>query len=246
MRHHRKLLVISVCAASALLAAPAAAQALTVYAAASLRDAFPAINRSPSYNFGGSNILQLQIQRGAPADVFASASAAEPQALFREGRCTRPVTFATNRLVLLVPARNPAHIRSVYSLRRGGLRLSVGTPGVPVGAYTRKVLTRMRLSKVLSINRVSQESNVAQITSKVALGSADAGFAYVTDARAVAGKVRAISLPLWAQPPVRYGICAVKRPGANTAGAQAFIRQVTSNRGRRTLKRFGFGLPPRG
>ena len=104
----------------------------------------------------------------------------------------------------------------------------------------------MRLSKVLSINRVSQEPNVAQITSKVALGSADAGFAYVTDARAVAGKVRAISLPLWAQPPVRYGICAVKRQGANTAGAQAFIRQVTSNRGRRTLKRFGFGLPPRG
>src|SRR5437867_984885 len=166
MRPRHKLLV-AVAAVAALLAVPAAADALTVYAAASLRDAFPLINRSPSYNFAGSNVLQLQIERGAPADVFASAGATEPQALFREGRCTRPVTFATNRLVLLVPARNPAHIRSVYSLRRGGLRLSIGTPGVPVGAYTRKLLARMRLSRVLSVNRVSRESNVAQITSKV-------------------------------------------------------------------------------
>src|SRR5215213_2486592 len=81
----------------ALAVAPAAAQAApTVYAAASLRDAFPAIDGAPTYNFAGSNTLQAQIERGAPADVFASASPAEAQALFHQGLCSRPVTFATN------------------------------------------------------------------------------------------------------------------------------------------------------
>ncbi len=81
----------------ALLAAPAAAQAApTVYAAASLRAAFPEIDAAPTYNFAGSNQLQRQIESGAPADVFAAASPKEAQALFQAGRCTRPVTFATN------------------------------------------------------------------------------------------------------------------------------------------------------
>ena len=82
-------------AGALVLAAPAAAQAFTVYGAASLSAALPRIDGSPKYNFAGSNQLQLQIERGAPADVFASASPAEAQALFREGRCSRPVTFAT-------------------------------------------------------------------------------------------------------------------------------------------------------
>src|SRR3712207_3639972 len=163
-------------AAAAALALPATASALNVYAAASLREAFPALDRGPSYNFAGSNQLQLQIERGAPADVFASASPEEAQALFRQGRCTRPVTFATNALVLITPRGNPGRIDSVYDLRRGGLRLAVGTPGVPVGGYTRSVLRRLRLSSVLQRNTVSSEPNVASITSKVALGSADAGF----------------------------------------------------------------------
>src|SRR3712207_2108909 len=159
-------------AAAAALALPATASALNVYAAASLRDAFPALDRSPRYNFAGSNQLQLQIERGAPADVFASASPKEAQALFRQGRCTRPVTFATNSLVLITPRANRARIDSVYALRRGGLRLPAGAPAVPIGAYTRTVLRRLGLSSVLRRNRVSSEANVASITSKVALGSA--------------------------------------------------------------------------
>src|SRR5258705_5892544 len=91
----------------AMLAAPAAAQAAPrVFAAATLRAAFPQIDGAPTYNFAGSNQLQTQIRNGAPADVFASASPKEAQALFREGRCTRPVTFATNVLVVLVPKSN--------------------------------------------------------------------------------------------------------------------------------------------
>lgn len=224
------------------LAAPAAASALDVFAASSLRDVFTQIDAGPTYNFAASNTLQLQIERGADADVFASASPAEPQALFREGRCDRPVTFATNKLVLIVPKGNPGNIRSVFSLRAGGRNLAVGAKGVPVGDYTRALLRRLGLSRALTSNTVSQESNVAGVVSKVALGSADAGFAYVTDARIAGDKVQAIRLPRYAQPPVRYQICSVNRSGAATA----FINKVRSARGRSLLKAAGFGLPPRG
>jgi molybdate transport system substrate-binding protein len=232
--------------AAAFAALTSTASALNVYAASSLRDAFPAITGSPSYNFGGSNTLQAQIERGAPADVFASASPDQARALFKEGLCSRPVTFATNKLVLIVPSGNPGHVRSVYTLRQGGRRLSIGTGGVPIGDYTRKLLRRMHLSSTLSSNTVSQETNVANITSKVVLGSADAGFVYVTDRRAAGDRVRGISLPRWAQPPVRYSTCTVRRSGANASGGAAFIRRLRSTTGRRVLKRFGFGLPPRG
>jgi molybdate transport system substrate-binding protein len=247
MRTHRQAALTAALLTAVALAAPVAASAAPrVYAAASLREVFPQIDGSPTFNFAGSNTLQLQIERGAPADVFASASQKEAQALFREGRCERPVTFATNVLVLLVPNSNPGNVRSVYSLRSGGRRLAVGTPGVPIGDYTRRLLSRMRLSSILRNNTVSNESNVANIVSKVALGSADAGFAYVTDGRVAADRTNALSLPRWAQPPVRYQICAVKRPGADTAGAKTFIARVRSQRARGILKHAGFGLPPRG
>jgi molybdate transport system substrate-binding protein len=242
----RRTTLAAVLAAAVALAAPAAASALNVYAATSLTNVFPALNKGPSYSFGGSNTLQSQIERGAPADVFASASPNEAQALFREGLCTRPVTFAINRLVLLIPNSNPGSITSVYALRSGGRKLSIGTAGVPIGAYTRQLLKRMRLSGILSSNRVSQQTNVGQITSQVALGAADAGFVYYTDGLAVRDRTKIISLPKWAQPPVRYQMCTVRRPGADTAGAAAFIKQVTGKAGRGALKAYGFGLPPRG
>jgi molybdate transport system substrate-binding protein len=242
----RRTTLAAMVAAAVALAAPAAAQAVNVYAATSLASVFPALDKGPRYSFGGSNTLQLQIERGAPADVFASASSHEAQALFHEGLCTRPVTFAINRLVLLIPNANPGNVRSVYSLRSGGRRLSIGTAGVPIGAYTRQVLRRLRLSSILSSNRVSQQSNVGQVSSQVALGSADAGFVYYTDALAVRDRTKMIGLPKWAQPPVRYQVCTVKRAGVDTAGAKAFIDKITGRAGRSALKHYGFGVPPRG
>ena len=215
-----------------------------VYAAASLREAFPHIERAAKYNFAGSNQLQTQIERGAPADVFASASPKEAQGLYEAGRCDRPVAFATNVLVMLVPADNPARLRSLASLEHGPQRrIAVGAEEVPVGAYTRKLLDRMGLASILSRNVVSNEPNVTGVTSKVALGSADAGFAYASDARAAGDRVRTIDLPASAQPPIQYLMCAVRRPGANTRAAQAFIEKVTSEAGQRVLARSGFGLP---
>lgn len=233
------------CGAVVAALAPPAAAATTVYAAASLRDAFPRIDGRPDFNFAGSNQLQRQIERGAPADVFASASPAEAQALYRARRCTRPITFATNALTIIVPAGNPARIRSAYDLRRGGLRVAIGTPGVPVGAHTRRLLARMRLSDDLNRNAVSREPNVAGITAKVALGSADMGFVYVTDARIARARTDAVRVPRWAQPPVRYQTCVVRRRGGDGEGAKAFIRRVLSDRGRRVLRAAGFGVPRR-
>jgi molybdate transport system substrate-binding protein len=243
-RPPRGLLAVLALTVGLLVAAPAAAQAMNVYAAASLRDAFPRISPNQTYNFAGSGVLQTQIERGAPADVFASASPKEAQALFRAGLCRRPVTFATNIVVLLVPEGNPGGIRSVYNLRHGNRRLAVGVSGVPIGDYTRKLLARMRLSSILETNTVTLEANVAGITSKVALGSVDAGFAYRTDGRIVADRADTIRLPRWAQPPVRYQACVVRRDGADAAGAKRFIDLLTGRRGRAVLKSGGFGLPP--
>ena len=245
VRRRLPLLVASV-AALAAGALPAAAQGTTVYAATSLRDVFPRIDGGMTFSFGGSNTLQLQIERGAPADVFASASPKEPQALYREKRCGRPAVFATNVLVLIVPKNNPAGINSVYDLKQGSpKRIAVGAAGVPVGGYTRQLLARMRLGRVLTQNVVSNESNVGGVVTKVALGSAVAGFVYATDGRIASSRVRTIRLPTWAQPPIRYEYCIVERAGVDRAGAQAFVNKVRSPRGRRLLDAAGFGLPRR-
>jgi molybdate transport system substrate-binding protein len=228
-----------------MLAAPTGASAVTVYAATSLTKAMRQIEPDASYSFGGSNALQLQIERGAPADLFLSAEPEEAQALYRTGRCQRPVTLATNKLVLIVREGDPKQIGSIYGLRKGGLNLSVGNAAVPIGDYTRRLLRRMRMSKVLTANRVSQQSNVGQIMSQVAFGGADAGFVYVTDARTQADRIDPLYVPQWAQPAVRYQGCVVIRDGADTAGAQALLNAIRSSRGRGLLKRFGFGLPPR-
>jgi molybdate transport system substrate-binding protein len=244
----RALVVALVVAALVVVGLALAASSGThdpkVYAATSLTDVLPKVDRHATYSFGGSNALQLQIERGAPADLFLSAEPTEAQALYREGRCERPITFATNTLVLIVPHGDPAGLRSLSGLRRGGLKLSVGNPGVPIGAYTRRLLGRMRLSGVLDKNTVSEQSNVGQVLAQVAFGGADAGFVYATDARAQRGRVDALRVPPWAQPPVRYQGCVVRRDGVDAREARALLAALQSSRGRRLLHGFGFGLPP--
>jgi molybdate transport system substrate-binding protein len=220
------------------------ADALTVFAAASLSDAFPYLDRSQRYSFAGSDTLAAQIRLGAPADVFAAASPDAPQALYRAGIVSKPVTFATNKLVIIVPKGNPAGIKSVFDLRRPGLKLVVGTPTVPIGAYTRQVLSNIGISKAVLANVVSQERDVKTIVTKLALGVGDAGFAYVTDQRAASGEVSAIPIPAWSQPPVRYQVAVVAKSG-NRRAAHAFIRKLLSTAGRKALLKYGFGVPKR-
>jgi len=218
--------------------AHAQSQPLTIYAAASLTDAFRAFDPDQRYSFAGSNALETQIRNGAPADIFASAAPLNTQRLFRQNLVGKPVTFTSNRLALIVPKSNPAGIRSVYDLRRKPVKLVIAGAAVPVGGYTRTVLRRMGLSSVLS-KVVSQETDVRAVTGKVALGQADAGFVYVTDARAVADRVTVIRIPAWAQPRVRYEI-AVVSSSSKKAAAQAWIKTLLSARGQAALKEYGF------
>jgi molybdate transport system substrate-binding protein len=228
--------------AAAVLAGTAAARVettrATVFAAASLTDAFPKIAPHARFSFAGSNTLAAQIRQGAPADVFASANMSLPQALHADGFCSKPVVFTRNTLVLIVPTSNPAGIHSVYDLRRNGIKLVIADKGVPVGSYTLQVLKNMNLTGVLK-NVVSRENDVREVLAKVALNEADAGFVYSTDARTVPKKVRVLKIPAWAQPKVQYGIC-VPSASHNKAAASAFVKRVLSPAGQKILLRYGF------
>jgi molybdate transport system substrate-binding protein len=235
---------LAVAAAVAVsLAAPAAAGPvrITVYAAASLTEVFPHIDTRPRYDFAGSDDLALQIREGAPADVFASASPKYTQELHRQGLVDKPRTFARNRLVVIVPRSNPAHIRTVLDLKRPGTKLVLAAASVPIGKYARQVLARLGLSGALR-NLVSEEQDVKGVVAKVALGEADAGLVYATDVKPVAGKVRAIPVPARGQPTVSYEI-AVVRASTHRAAARAFVARVLGEVGRGHLSAAGYLLP---
>ena len=214
----------------------------TLLAAASLTDVVPAIDGSARASFGGSNQLAQQARQGFPFDVFLSASPQYTQALYAEGLVRKPVAFATNSLVLVVPKRNPARIASVADLaKRPKLRLVVAGPKVPIGLYTREVLKRLGLLRVLR-KAVSLEPDVKGIVGKVALGEADAGFVYATDVRPVASKVKVIRFPRRAQPDVVYEAAVAARP-RDLDAAQSFLIELLGPDGRRALRAAGFGLP---
>ncbi len=232
------LLVVAGAGAEASQHASPKVSGITVYAASSLTDVFPQIDKGPKYSFGASSTLAAQITQGAPADVFASANTTIPDQLFAKGLVQKPVIFTRNRLVLVVPTSNPAGIHSVYDLKKPGIKLVIAAAAVPVGSYTLQVLKQMALTSVLS-NVVSRESDVRSVLSKVALGEADAGFVYSTDAKTVPGKVNVIKIPAWAQPKVTYEM-AVVSSSANKAAAQAYIKEVLSKAGQKKMLAAGF------
>src|SRR5579862_6654593 len=148
-RWYRRLaLVVSVTAlvavvgagASSTPVAGASVTGITVYAASSLTNVFPAIDPGPKYSFGGSNTLAAQITLGAPADVFASANTTIPAQLYAKGLIEQPVNFTRNTLVIVVPTSNPAGIHSIYDLAKPGVKLDIANSGVPVGSYTLQIL----------------------------------------------------------------------------------------------------------
>ena len=214
---------------------------LDVYAAASLAEVFPEIDPDARFSFAGSDELAMQIREGAPVDVYAAASSKYPQELYDENLVEEPVTFASNRLVLIVPRENPGGIESVEDVRQAGTKLVVAAEGVPVGDYTRTVLETLGLSEALD-NVVSNEDDVKGVASKVALGEADAGFVYATDVTPVADRVRAIELPDDAQPPIEYQVAVVVGTDQEDA-ARAFVDMLGSQAGRHALTQAGFELP---
>jgi len=239
----RRLVAVAL-AALALPASVSAGTQITVFGAASLTNVFLRIDGGERYSFAGSDQLALQIREGAPADVYAAASPKYTQQLYRDGLVRKPVVFATNKLIILVPRSNPAKIRSVYDLRRRGVKIVIGDSAVPIGAYTRQILNKLGITADVAKNVVSEETDVKGVVAKVALGEADAGFVYRTDAKPVASATRSVALPAWAQPPIRYELAVVKA-SKHRAAAAVFVRKVLAKRGRMLLAKAGFGLPKR-
>jgi molybdate transport system substrate-binding protein len=239
-------------AAAAFLALLASACAdenkprLVVSAAASLTEALT--NCSPDFSdakvrlqFAGSDELSAQIRRGVKPDVFAAANTKLPDGLNADGLLSKPVVFATNELVLAVPA-DADRVRSLDDLQKSGTKLAIGSRSVPIGSYTRDVLSRLPETKHNQIlkNVRSEEPDVKGVVGKLTQGAVDAGFVYASDATATKGKLTAIHLPKRLQPTVAYGAGVVT--GSKRADAAGkYVQGLLSGMCAKALREAGFG-----
>jgi molybdate transport system substrate-binding protein len=221
---------------------------VTVFAAASLRDAFGEIagaleTQRPDLdvesNFAGTSMLVQQVLEGARADVFASADEANMARLATAGALAAPArVFAANGLAIVVPRGNPKRIASLADLTAPGLVLAFAAPAVPAGRYAAEAFRKAGLA----MPPASQETDVKAVVGKAALGEIDAGVAYVTDVVAAAGAVESVPIPAASNVVARYPI-ATLREASNPSGGQAFLEFVLSPAGQAILQRWGF-LPP--
>ena len=217
---------------------------LSVFAAASLTGVFPAINPRPEYSFAGSDQLAAQIELGAQVDVFAAASPKYPELLYQKGLAQKPIPFATNTLIVIVPKSNPANIHSVLDLTRPGLKIVMGAASVPVGSYTLTVLKNLGISAAVLKNVVSYESDVKGVVGKVVTGDADAGFVYVTDVRPVRTKVQGIAIRESAQPHVVYEVNVLKN-AKHLQAAYRFVTALIRPPAQKIFASYGFGRRPK-
>lgn len=248
------LLLLAVFMAGCSPAAPGS-RTLTIFAAASLTDAFTEMGKSfedanpgvtITFNFGGSQTLRTQIEEGAPADVFASANNKEMDTLVTGGLVAEgaPRIFLNNKLVVILPADNPAGLDSLDDLASSGVKIIVAAEEVPVGAYSRQSFDLMNNAfganfkdNVLA-NVVSNEDNVKQIVAKIQIGEADAGLVYTSDAVA-APELQTIQIPNALNVLAKYPIAPLSESG-NADLAQAFIAYVLSAEGQTILQKWGF------
>jgi molybdate transport system substrate-binding protein len=243
---------------SSAASSSASSTRLTVFAAASLNKVFPQIAAAfrqshpgvtLTFNFAGTDTLTTQIEQGAPADVFAGASTKYGDELSGRGLIDTPQIFATNALVVVVPADDPAHIASLRDLTKPGVKLVIGDATVPIGAYTRKVLGNLEAaygagySAKVTKNVVSEALDVTSILTSVSLGNADAGFVYVTDARSAGGRVKSIALPAAAQAVASYPIAVVKASHDGSLARQ-FTTFMMGSQAQAILRAAGFAAPP--
>ena len=230
---------------------------LTVFAAASLTNAFSSIgnafeqahpNVTVEFNFAGSQTLATQLSEGASADLFASADTVQMERAREAGVLEgEPTIFAHNQLVVIMPIDNPANLNNVFELGNPDLKLVVAAPEVPAGAYAREVLEELGRSEPLlrrypdfdGFNIVSNEVNVLQVVTRVRLGEADAGIVYETDVTPdVSPQVRVLSIIDDFNVRAEYPIAPVD--GGDNEQASAFIDFLLSPEGQQVLAGWGF------
>jgi molybdate transport system substrate-binding protein len=187
-------------------------------------------------SFGGSDELAAQIRQGVKPDVFASANTKLPDELHSEDLVEQPVVFATNELVIAVP--EDSDIGTIEDLAKPGVKLVVGDEEVPVGSYTRQVLSKLPTDQEEAIlaNVKSEEPDVKGVVGKLTQNAADAGFVYRTD---LVDGLKAVTLPEDLQPIVEYGAAVVKP----SDGAQEYLDGLTDGPCADALQEAGFGKP---
>jgi molybdate transport system substrate-binding protein len=222
---------------------------LVVFAATSLTDAFNKIGTqfqqanpgvTVKFNYNGSSSLATQINQGAPADIFASASPKNMTTVTDEKMTsTAPQDFAANTGEIMVEAGNPKDVKSVANLTNSALKVVTCAPEVPCGALA----TAIFKNADVTVKPVSQEENVGGVVTKVSLGEADAGIVYVTDVKANGSKTMGVPIPTDQNQVTDYPIGEIK--GApNATAAAAFIAYVLGPDGQQVLKSFGFMPAP--
>jgi molybdate transport system substrate-binding protein len=230
---------------------------LTIFAAASLTDAFKEIGTNfeaanpgvtVTFSFAGSQTLSTQLTQGATADVFASANHTEMDKLVAANLIAKdtPKDFLTNQLIVILPANNPANVQTLQDLAKPGLKLVLADKTVPAGKYALQILDKMAgdptfgadfKTRVLA-NVVSNETDVKQVVAKVQLGEADAGIAYLSDSVA-SPDLKTITIPVNLNVIATYPIAAlIKTPQPQLAAH--FISYVVSAGGQTILKNWGF------
>jgi molybdate transport system substrate-binding protein len=253
------LLALTACGSSA---APAAAPAatpgssaanavtgkLTVFAAASLKNTFTAFGKefeaahpgvTVTFDFGGSDTLAAGIVSGAPADVFASASAATMATVTKAGdNSAAPATFARNSLEIAVVPGNPKHISTIEQLAATSTKVALCAKTVPCGAAAVKALA----AAGVTVTPVTYEQDVTSALTKVELKEVDAALVYRTDVQGAKGKVEGVDFPAAAQAVTSYPIAPLSH-GGNSAAARAFTAFVLSAPARAELAAAGFQAP---
>ena len=220
---------------------------VTVFAAASLTGSFGTLGEqfeaahpgvTVRFNFGASSALAESIAQGAPADVFAPASAKNMDSVVRAGDAAEPRTFARNVLAIAVPPDNPAGVRGLADLAEPGLKLALCQEQVPCGTVARQVIDKARLT----VRPVTLGADVKAVLTAVQLGEVDAGLVYATDVRAAGDKVEGIEIPAAQNASTSYPIAVLTR-APNAAAARAFVDHVLSADGSTVLARAGFAGP---
>jgi molybdate transport system substrate-binding protein len=264
-RHHRygtlscnnntmpgRKLSLPVLAAAVLLAGCARpdSSTLTVSVAASLQDAMerlgPAFEQAHpgtrvNFNFGGSGMLEQQIEQGAPADVFLSAASKQMDELAAKGLILNDTRrdLLRNQVVLIAGPGDPG-LHSFADLAQPRIKLiALGDPGsVPAGDYGQQVLESLGLWQAVQ-GKLVLAKDVRQVLTYVETGNADAGIVYATDAR-LSRKIRVVATaPESSHSPVVYPI-AIMKGSRNIAAARAFVQFLEGARAGEVFASLGF------
>lgn len=220
---------------------------VTVFAAASLKDAFKTLaesfqNAHPgvhiTFDFQGSQELVASLDGGASADILATANNSTMTDAASKGLVGEQTEFATNVLTLIVPAGNPAGVTGINDGSLDKADLVICAPEVPCGEATQKLATELGVT----LNPVSEEQKVTDVRGKVESGEAQAGIVYTTDAAQAGDKVETIALPT--NSVINHYPIALTKSAANSQAAQAFIDYILSPEGQKVLQdTYGFGAP---